>query len=65
MTKFLTKQEVCDSLGVSIDTLESLIKRGDLRAYRIARRIRIAESDLESYLEGTRWVARPGTTTTA
>jgi len=58
MSKFLTKQEVCDSMNVSVDTLDRLIRRGDLRAYRVARRIRISESDLESYLEGTRWELR-------
>lgn len=54
--KLLTVQEVADAMKVSGKTVRRLIKRGDLRAYKVGDRgqLRVNELDLEGYLEGQR-----------
>ena len=52
MSKLLTKQEAAERLTVSLRTLDGLISRGALPAYRPSpNTVRIKESDLEAYLE--------------
>ena len=49
--KLLTKKEAADRLSVSIRTLEGLISRGALPAYRVGSTlIRISEDDIDRYL---------------
>jgi excisionase family DNA binding protein len=44
-------KHVAERLGVSIKTIRSLIKRGDLRAHRIGlRQLRVFSQDLQDYL---------------
>ena len=51
-TTLLTKAEAAERLTVSVRTLEGLIARGALPAYRIAPgTLRIKESDLEDYID--------------
>lgn len=45
-----TAHEVAEILKVSRFTVYDLIKRGDLTAYRVGRKMRIEASDLESYI---------------
>lgn len=44
-----TPEEVAKILRISKYTVYELIKRGELSAYRIGRKVRIEESDIESY----------------
>jgi len=49
---YLTRQEAADRLAVSLRTLDGLISRGDLPAYRIGTKlIRIKEEELESFMK--------------
>ena len=41
-----------DRLDVAPKTLYRVIERGDLRAYRIGRAVRISEEQISAYLEG-------------
>lgn len=51
----LTRKEAARRLTVSLRTLDSLIARGQLPAYRIGpKTVRIAEEDLDAYLEARR-----------
>ncbi|MFT8315576.1 MAG: helix-turn-helix transcriptional regulator [Clostridium sp.] len=45
----LTPQEVADILKIAKTTVYELIKRGELKAYRIGRRVRVEQSDVEDY----------------
>jgi excisionase family DNA binding protein len=53
----LTVQEVADRLRVSAQTVRRLIEDGELIAHRIGQQLRIAEEDLQAYLDRT--VVRP------
>lgn len=47
----IKRQEAADKLGVSLRTVDGLIRRGQLRAYRIGPKIvRIDETDLQIFL---------------
>lgn len=52
--KLMTAQEVADVLRVKRKFVYTLIKRGQLKCYRIgyARDIRVSEEQLEEYLNG-------------
>lgn len=55
MTELLTKGEAAKWLGVSVDTLETLMRSGKLPFYRLAgRMIRIHRQDLVAYVESCR-----------
>jgi len=45
----LTPQEVADRLRVAKNTVYELIKRGELRGYRVGNQVRVDESALEEY----------------
>ena len=45
----LTPQEVADILKIAKTTVYELIKRGELKAYRIGRRVRVEQSDVDDY----------------
>lgn len=50
--KLLTKKEAAERLTVSLRTLDGLISRGALPAYRPSpNTVRIKEEDLDAYLE--------------
>lgn len=46
----LTPQEVADILKIAKTTVYELIKRGDLNAYRIGRKFRVEQSDIDEYI---------------
>ncbi len=48
--RFLTVQEVADTLRVSSMTVYRLIKAGDLPAVRVGRSFRVREADVDAYL---------------
>lgn len=43
-------REVADYLGVSIRTIRRLIARGELRAHRVGRSLRIQDAELAAYV---------------
>ncbi|KNY27568.1 substrate-binding domain-containing protein [Pseudobacteroides cellulosolvens] len=45
----LTPQEVADILKIAKNTVYELIKRGELNAYRIGRKVRVDLNDVEEY----------------
>ncbi len=49
-TPMLDVRAVAYRLGVSSKAVRGLILRGELRAYKVANRLRIHQDDLEAYL---------------
>jgi excisionase family DNA binding protein len=49
--RFLSVAEVAATLGVSGKTVRRMIKRGDLRAHRVGRLVRVAERSLAKCLD--------------
>ncbi|MBQ9685035.1 MAG: helix-turn-helix domain-containing protein [Oscillospiraceae bacterium] len=48
---YLTKKQAAERLQISVRTLEGLISRGQLPAYRIGpKAVRIVEAELENYV---------------
>ena len=48
---FITKQEASARLAIGVRTLEGIIARGQLKAYRIGpKMVRIDEDELEEYV---------------
>jgi putative molybdopterin biosynthesis protein len=54
----LTPQEVADRLRIAKNTVYELIKRGELRGYRVGNQVRVDESALEEY-RGTESASAP------
>lgn len=50
----LTPQEVADILKIAKNTVYELIKRGDLNAYRVGKKVRVDMSDVDEYKNRTR-----------
>ncbi len=49
----ITKHEAAEILGVSVRTLERMIRRGVLPAYRIGpKTVRLSPEDIEAYVRG-------------
>ncbi len=46
----LDRHEAAQFLGVSSSTVYRLLRRGDLRAYRVGHQIRLTQTDIENYL---------------
>ena len=58
----ISRQEAAERLSVSIKTLDALIRRGQLRAYRIGPKlVRIDEGDLQLFLAGRLVAPEPKT----
>jgi putative molybdopterin biosynthesis protein len=53
-SKFLTTSEVSERLQVSPRTVQRLIQRGELKAFRVGRQVRIPELALKEMLEARR-----------
>jgi excisionase family DNA binding protein len=49
--RLLSLREVADTLGVSTRTVHRFIKAGDLVAHRIGGQLRIALTDLDTFLK--------------
>ena len=52
--KSLTPQEVADILKIAKNTVYELIKRGELKAYRVGRKFRVDLQDVEDYKYNSR-----------
>jgi putative molybdopterin biosynthesis protein len=53
MEKIYTPQEVADRLQIKKATVYELIKRGELKATKIGRQIRVSQEQLDVYLKGS------------
>lgn len=51
--KFYTVEEVARMFQISKYTVYNLIKRGELKAFKIGNKIRIEEIELEKYKESS------------
>lgn len=50
---YITRQQAAERLGISLRTLDGLIQRGGLPAYKVGSRlVRIKDTDLDAYLAG-------------
>ena len=48
---FLSRKQASELLGISLPTLGDYIKKGKVKAYRIGRRVRLKQSEIESSLK--------------
>ena len=54
-TALIKKPEAADLLGISVRTLEKMIARGSLPAYRVGpKSVRLRREDIDEYLEAHR-----------
>jgi excisionase family DNA binding protein len=51
MTAALSRSAASDASGISEDMLDRAIKKGDLRAKQLGRRVLIRPDDLDAYIE--------------
>jgi excisionase family DNA binding protein len=56
--KLLSPRELAERTGVPRSTWYDLIHRGEIPFVRIASSLRVAEGDLQSFIESRREVAR-------
>ena len=49
--KYLTRQQTCLRLQVTLPTLSDWVKRGKIRAYKINTRVRFKKSDIDAALQ--------------
>ncbi|CUH94946.1 putative protein YvgK [Propionispora sp. 2/2-37] len=61
-TTVYTPEEVAKILKISRFTVYEMIKRGDLTAYRIGRKMRVEAPDLEIYINKSKGLSPAGTT---
>jgi len=59
----LSTQEVAELLNISKNTVYELIRRGELPSYRIGRKVRIDEIDIETYKNKSRTSVKKDTLT--
>jgi len=52
--KSLSTQEVADILHVSKSTIYELIRRGEINSYRIGRKVRFTQDDVDAYIARSR-----------
>lgn len=52
--QLLTEKEAADSLGVSIDTIQRMRKRGDIAFRKIGGRFKYTAEDLREYIDNQR-----------
>lgn len=53
MTPLIKKPEAAEILGVSVRTLEKMIGRGVIPAYKVGpKMVRLKAEDIESYIDG-------------
>ena len=53
MEKVYKKKEVAEMLHVHLNTVDRWIRKGLLKAHKVGYSIRIFESDLQEFLNGT------------
>jgi len=54
VAELLTLDEVAEKLRVSRRTVERLVDAGRIRVLRVGRRVRVAETELETYVASLR-----------
>jgi putative molybdopterin biosynthesis protein len=59
-----TPSEVAEILKISKFTVYELIKRGELAAYHVGRKVRVESPDLEAFKQKAKGVVQPGSGTT-
>lgn len=47
-----TLEEVADILRVSVQTVRTLIKKKELKAFRVGSQLRVRKEDLDRYMSG-------------
>ena len=52
--KSLSTQEVADILHVSKSTIYDLIKKGEIHSYKIGRKVRFTQDDVDAYIARSR-----------
>ena len=52
-SEYLTKEEAGAIVGLHPKTIERVIRRGELRSFKPAGRVRIRRSDLDAWVEST------------
>ncbi|MEN6460171.1 MAG: helix-turn-helix transcriptional regulator [Syntrophomonas sp.] len=52
-------EEICKLLKISKGTVYELIKRGDIPSYRVGKKIRINQTDLQAYMHASDTTVRP------
>lgn len=57
--EFYTVREIADLLEVTVDTIQSYIRRKELIAYRVGNSYRIKREDFEKFLEKRRTDKNP------
>jgi putative molybdopterin biosynthesis protein len=50
----LTAQDVADRLKIAKNTVYELVKRKELKSYKVGRKMRFTQADVESYIDGSR-----------
>ena len=53
--KMLSRVAAADSLGVCTKTIDNMIRRGEIKAVKIGRRVLIPEERLAKSLENFNW----------
>lgn len=57
---YITRQQAAERLAVSLRTLDGIIQRGGLPAYRLGSRlIRLKDSDIDAYMDGRQVAPAP------
>lgn len=57
---FLTVKQAAETSGLGASTIRLAIRRRQLRAQRVGRRVLVKRGDLESFLEADPIAAKPG-----
>jgi len=52
--KSLSTQEVADILHVSKSTIYDLIRKGEIHSYKIGRKVRFTQDDVDAYIARSR-----------
>ena len=53
MRQLFTKKEVATKLNVSVRTIDRLILSGQIKAYKLGRSVRIAQEQLDEFIEAS------------
>lgn len=54
--RFYTRQELCTQLGISLPTLDSLVRSGKIKSYKIGSRILFKTEEIDSFLETQKFI---------
>ena len=54
--KYFTRRELCDQLGISLPTLDGLVRSGKVKSYKIGSRILFKVDEVDSFLQTQRFI---------